>query len=212
MKVNYQIEMERELAGIEASGARPRLLLHSCCAPCSSAVLERLTHFFDIAVYYYNPNIDTREEFERRAAEQRRLIGALPREGGIEFIPGAYEPEAFYEICRGHEADPEGGERCTRCFRLRLGMAARLAAARGDDYYTTTLTISPLKDAQRLNLIGFEQGRQAGVPWLPADFKKKDGYRRSCALSELYGLYRQDYCGCMFSRRRDFVPAGRRDG
>lgn len=206
MKINYQIEMERELARIAASGARPRLLLHSCCAPCSSAVLERLTQSFDIAVFYYNPNIAPAGEFQRRALEQRRLIDALPRAGRIEYIPGEYDPEAFYEACRGHEDDPEGGERCARCFRLRLSRTAALAAERGDDYFATTLTISPLKDAQRLNAIGMALAGEAGVRWLPADFKKKDGYRRSCALSEQYGLYRQDYCGCVFSRRRDFNP------
>ena len=209
MKVNYQIEMERELARIARSGARPRLLLHSCCAPCSSAVLERLTEAFDIAVFYYNPNIAPEAEFIRRAKEQQRLIAELPHAGSIEFILGEYKPEDFYEVCRGHEDDPEGGERCARCFRLRLGKAAELAASRGDDYFTTTLTISPLKDAQLLNAIGKALSADCGVPWLPADFKKKDGYRRSCALSEQYGLYRQDYCGCVFSRRRDYRPPGR---
>ena len=209
MKTNYQLEMERVLARIKASGARPRLLLHSCCAPCSSAVLERLTHFFDIAVFYYNPNIAPAEEFERRAAEQIRLAEVLPHEGRLEVLRGAYDPEAFYAACRGHEDDPEGGERCARCFRLRLGETARIAAQRGDDFFATTLSISPLKDAQRLNAIGLELAREAGVDWLPADFKKKDGYRRSCELSAQYGLYRQDYCGCVFSRRRDFRPPGR---
>jgi len=209
MKINYQLEMERELARIAASGTRPRLLLHSCCAPCSSAVLERLTGAFDIAVFYYNPNIAPAEEFERRAAEQRRLIEAMPKAGSIEFIPGRYDPEAFYAACRGHEDDPEGGERCARCFRLRLSEAARQAAARGDDYFTTTLTISPLKDAQRLNAIGLEVSAESGVAWLPSDFKKRDGYRRSCELSEQYGLYRQDYCGCVFSRRRDYAPSAK---
>ena len=209
MKINYQLEMDREIARIERAGVRPRLLLHSCCAPCSSAVLERLTRTFDIAVYYYNPNIAPAEEFERRVAEQIRLVAELPAESGIEVIRGEYEPEAFYAACRGHEDDPEGGERCARCFRLRLESTARLAASRGDDYFTTTLTISPLKDAQRLNAIGFDLSEAYGVPWLPADFKKKNGYRRSCELSAQYGLYRQDYCGCVFSRRRDFRPPDR---
>ena len=204
MKINYQIEMERELARIARSGARPRLLLHSCCAPCSSAVLERLNDTFDIAVFYYNPNIAPEAEFVRRAEEQRRLIDALPHAGKIEFIQGEYAPEVFYEACRGHEDDPEGGERCTRCFRLRLSRAAALAAQRGDNYFATTLSISPLKDAQRLNAIGLELSAGCGVSWLPADFKKKDGYRRSIELSAQYDLYRQDYCGCVFSRRRDF--------
>ena len=205
MKRNYQIEMEHVLQGIEASGRRPTLLLHSCCAPCSSYVLECLNRAFDIDVFYYNPNIAPAEEFERRAEEQIRLAEALPHEGRIEVIRGAYDPQVFYDAVRGHEDDPEGGARCAICFRLRLAEAAKLAAERGDDYFTTTLTISPLKDAQLLNAIGFELSEQYGVPWLPSDFKKKNGYRRSCELSQIYGLYRQDYCGCVFSRRRDFV-------
>ena len=205
MKINYQLEMERVLADLAEVGSRPRLLLHSCCAPCSSAVLERLNKTFDICVYYYNPNISPAEEFEHRVLEQIRLAQAMPHEGRIEVIRGEYDPQVFYDAVKGHEDDPEGGARCAICFRLRLQEAARLAARRGDDYFTTTLTISPLKDAQLLNAIGFELSAENGVPWLPSDFKKKNGYRRSCELSEAYGLYRQDYCGCVFSRRRDFV-------
>ena len=206
MKVNYQLEMERELRKIEAEGARPRLFLHSCCAPCSSYVLEALNRAFDITVFYYNPNIAPAEEYERRLAEQIRLASELPHIGEIEVVGGTYEPEAFYAACKGHEDDPEGGERCEHCFRLRLGETARRAAERGADYFTTTLSISPLKDAQLLNRIGMELSGEVGVSWLPADFKKKNGYRRSCELSAEYGLYRQDYCGCVFSRRRDYRP------
>lgn len=209
MKINHQIEMERELARIAASGVRPRLLLHSCCAPCSSHVLECLNPAMDIAVFYYNPNIAPAAEFERRAAEQARLAAAMPHAGSIEVLRGPYEPERFYEAVRGHEDDPEGGARCKICFRLRLRETALLALQRGDDYFTTTLTISPLKDAQLLNAIGRALSDETGVKWLPADFKKKNGYRRSCELSAQYGLYRQDYCGCVFSRRRDFRPGGR---
>ena len=209
MKRNYQIELERELQRIEASGRRPSLLLHSCCAPCSSYVLEYLSRTFDITVFYYNPNIAPAEEFERRVAEQIRLARELPHAGRIDVIRGEYDPQVFYDAVRGHEDDPEGGARCALCFRLRLAEAARLARERGDDYFTTTLTISPLKDAQRLNAIGMALSAETGVPWLPCDFKKKNGYRRSCELSEQYGLYRQDYCGCVFSRRRDYVPPGR---
>ena len=205
MKHNYQIEMERELQRIGAEGRRPSLLLHSCCAPCSSAVLERLNRTFDITIFYYNPNIAPAEEYERRVAEQIRLARALPHEGRIDVIRGEYDPQVFYDAVRGHEDDPEGGARCAICFRLRLQEAAKLAARRGDDCFTTTLTISPLKDAHLLNAIGFELGGQSGVMWLPSDFKKKNGYKRSCELSEIYGLYRQDYCGCVFSRRRDFI-------
>ena len=210
MKENYQLELERELARIEASGVRPRLLLHSCCAPCSSYVLEYLNNWFDIDLYFYNPNIAPREEFDRRVAELIRLTSSLPHEGRFEVIPGPYEEEAFLAACKGHEEDPEGGARCERCFRLRLGRTAKLAAERGSDYFATTLTISPLKNARLLNEIGEELAGQFGVPWLYSDFKKKNGYKRSCELSELYGLYRQDYCGCIFSRReRDARVAAR---
>lgn len=213
MKINYQIEMERELARIAAGGNRPRLLLHSCCAPCSSFVLERLNPVFDISVFYYNPNIAPREEFLRRVDEQQRLIDALPHEGLLELIPGEYDDTAFYALAKGLENAPEGGERCTRCFRLRLERSAQVAKEGGFDYFTTTLSISPLKDAQRLNAIGEEFAAQYGVPYLFSDFKKKNGYKRSCELSELYGLYRQDYCGCIYSRmERDRRMNGRENG
>ena len=201
MNVNYNLEMERELARIAASGARPRLLLHSCCAPCSSYVLECLNAAFDICVFYYNPNIAPAEEFERRAEEQQRLIAALPHQGSIEFLRGDYDPQVFYDAVKGHEDDPEGGARCAICFRLRLREAAKLAARRGDDYFTTTLTISPMKDAQVLNEVVQEQCDIYGIKRLPSDFKKKGGYKRSIELSAEYNLYRQNYCGCVYSRR-----------
>ena len=212
MKINYQIEMERELARIAETGRRPRLLLHSCCAPCSSYVLETLSRAFDITVFYYNPNIFPAEEFERRVAEQRRLVEALPHEGLIDVFRGKYEPERFLALCRGHEKDPEGGARCEICFRLRLGETARVARMLGAEYFTTTLTISPLKDAQLLNAIGKELSAETGVPWLCSDFKKRNGYKRSCELSAEYGLYRQDYCGCPFSKaERDAREAAKRE-
>lgn len=201
MKVNYQIEMERELKRIEAQGVRPRLLLHSCCAPCSSYVLELLNRHFDITVFYYNPNIAPEEEFRYRAEEQRRLIEQLPHEGEMTLKVGDYDADIFEALAKGLEEVPEGGERCTRCFRLRLGKTAQMARDGGYDYFTTTLSISPLKDAQRLNTIGGELAQQYGVPYLFSDFKKKNGYRRSCELSQIYGLYRQDYCGCVYSKQ-----------
>ena len=201
MKTNYQIEMERELARLAEWPRRPRLLLHGCCAPCSSYVLEALTPAFDIDVFYYNPNIAPRAEFDRRARELDRLAAALPHGNALRVIVGDYDNEAFMAMCRGHEGDPEGGARCALCFRMRLEASAKLAARLGCDYFTTTLTISPLKDAQLLNAIGAEQGRREGVAWLWSDFKKKNGYKRSCELSLEYGLYRQDYCGCVFSKR-----------
>ncbi len=200
MKINYQIEMERELKRIGQQGRRPRLLLHSCCAPCSSAVLEQLTKVFDITVFFYNPNIAPEAEFVHRVEEQQRFIAELPHEGRIDLIRGEYDDDTFYALAKGLEEIPEGGERCTRCFRLRLGKTAQMAAEGGYDYFTTTLSISPLKDAQRLNTIGKELSEQFGVAYLFSDFKKKNGYKRSCELSQEYGLYRQDYCGCVYSK------------
>lgn len=200
MKLNYQIEMEKELKRIAAQGRRPRLLLHSCCAPCSSYVLESLNQVFDITVFYYNPNIAPEEEFLRRAEEQRRLIADLPHQGVMEMLQGEYDAKTFYELAKGLEEVPEGGERCTRCFELRLGRTARAAKEGGFDYFTTTLSISPLKDAQRLNAIGGRLAGEWGVPYLFSDFKKKNGYKRSCELSAEYDLYRQDYCGCIYSK------------
>ena len=199
-RINYQRQLEEQLARIEENGARPRLLLHSCCAPCSSYVLEYLDRWFDITAYYYNPNIAPREEFDRRSAELVRLVQAMPHQGDMRVIVGDYVPELFYSACRGHEADPEGGERCRICFELRLAEAAKMAAREGCDCFTTSLTISPLKNADLLNAIGEAAGKAAGVAWLPSDFKKKNGYKRSCELSREYELYRQDYCGCVFSR------------
>ena len=212
MKINYQLEMEREFKRIEAAGVRPRLLLHSCCAPCSSAVLEVLTARFDIDLLYYNPNITPESEFEHRVSELQRLVAEMPHDGKISVIRGDYDPRVFYEAVRGHEDDPEGSARCAICFRLRLKEAARVARERGSDYFGTTLTISPLKDAQLLNAIGKKLSTSCGVRWLPSDFKKKDGYRRSCVLSEQYGLYRQDYCGCEFSKRRDYIGFRSKNG
>ena len=199
-KINYQIEMEKELRAIQARGQRPLLALHSCCAPCSSAVLERLNAHFRIALYYYNPNISPEAEFRHRGEEQRRLVRQMPLADDLTVAEGPYEPERFYELVRGHEGDPEGGARCGICFEMRLRSTAEFAKRIGADYFTTTLSISPLKDAQRLNAIGRALAEEYGVKYLFSDFKKRDGYRRSCALSEEYGLYRQDFCGCAFSR------------
>lgn len=198
--LNYQIEMERELAEIRNSGLRPLLVLHACCAPCSSAVLERLSSDFRIIVFFYNPNIAPEAEFLRRADEEERLV----REMGLKDIRvarGEYDAEVFYAAVRGHENDSEGGERCGICFRQRLEATARYAVQVGADYFTTSLTISPLKDARRLNELGAQVAAQYGVKYLYSDFKKKNGYARSLELSRQYALYRQDYCGCVFSRR-----------
>ena len=198
---NYQHELEAVIKENESKSRVPRLLLHSCCAPCSSYVLEYLSDYFEITVFYYNPNISPAEEYEKRAAEQQHLIRELPAKHPIHLVVGAYEPERFYAVSLGLEQVPEGGERCFRCFRLRLEEAAKMAAEGGFDYFATTLTISPLKNAQKLNEIGEELSELYKVEHLPSDFKKKNGYKRSVELSALYGLYRQNYCGCVFSKR-----------
>lgn len=198
---NYQRELEAVIKENESKSRVPRLLLHSCCAPCSSYVLEYLSDYFEITVFYYNPNISPAEEYEKRAAEQQHLIRELPAKHPIHLVVGAYEPERFYAVSRGLEQVPEGGERCFRCFRLRLEEAAKMAAEGGFDYFATTLTISPLKNAQKLNEIGEELSELYKVEHLPSDFKMKNGYKRSVELSALYGLYRQNYCGCVFSKR-----------
>lgn len=210
-KRNYQKELERVIQDFPGEEEAPSLFLHSCCAPCSSYVLEYLSKYFRITVFYYNPNIYPETEYQARVAEQERLIGEMNernkkaedriRWNPIAFLAGNYDPAEFFSAVKGLEAEPEGGKRCTECFKLRLFEAARLAKAGGFDYFTTTLTISPLKDAERLNAIGEEAGRELGVKFLPSDFKKKNGYKRSTELSREYGLYRQDYCGCVFSRR-----------
>ncbi|MEQ2563127.1 epoxyqueuosine reductase QueH [Ventrimonas sp. CLA-AP-H27] len=198
---NYQRELETVIKENESKSRVPRLLLHSCCAPCSSYVLEYLSDYFEITVFYYNPNISPAEEYEKRAAEQKHLIQELPAKHPIHLVVGAYEPERFYAVSRGLEMVPEGGERCFQCFRLRLEEAAKMAAEGGFDYFATTLTISPLKNAQKLNEIGEELSEIYKVEHLPSDFKKKNGYKRSVELSAQYGLYRQNYCGCVFSKR-----------
>ena len=212
-KRNYQKELDRILEHLEAGGERPRLLLHSCCGPCSSYVLEYLSQYFDIVLLYYNPNIAPSEEYAQRVKEQKRLIEDMKERGdlsgNVEFVEGSYLPEEFYQAVKGHEQDREGGERCFICYRLRLLEAARQAKALDCRYFTTTLSISPLKNAQKLNEIGEEISRQAGVEYLVSDFKKRDGYKRSTELSAKYGLYRQDYCGCVFSRRERMNESSR---
>lgn len=198
---NFQKEMEMTIRQNEEKGNVPSLFLHSCCAPCSSYVLEYLSSFFNITVFYYNPNIFPAEEYKERAGEVERLIKELSTVRPIRFICGEYGPETFFNAVKGHEMDEEGGARCEICFRLRLKEAARLAAEGGYDYFTTTLSISPLKNAVLLNEIGEEMGRGFGVRYLNSDFKKKNGYKRSTELSAEHHLYRQNYCGCVFSKR-----------
>ena len=199
-KINYNLEMEREITRLQRAERRPVLVLHSCCAPCSSAVLERLHEAFELVVFYYNPNISPEAEFRHRADEQKRLVEEMPLHEDTRVVEGEYDPQRFYELVRGHEEDPEGGERCGICFEMRLRKTAEYARSIGAEYFTTTLSISPLKNAQRLNELGRAIAGEFGLNYLLSDFKKKDGYRRSCVLSEEHGLYRQDFCGCVFSK------------
>ncbi|MGN0425425.1 MAG: epoxyqueuosine reductase QueH [Acetatifactor sp.] len=197
---NYQKELEKILEQLQGA---PRLFLHSCCAPCSSYVLEYLKQYFQITVFYYNPNISEQQEYRKRVEEQKRLIAAFNALGlgyPIRIREGEYEPERFFEIAKGYEDCKEGGERCFRCFELRLRETARQAAAGDYDYFCTTLTISPLKNASKLNEIGEALAGEYQIPWLPSDFKKKNGYKRSVELSAEYELYRQNFCGCGFSK------------
>lgn len=200
-QMNYQKELEKILAGLGAQA--PRLFLHSCCAPCSSYCLEYLCQYFRITVFYYNPNISSEEEYRKRVKEQKRLIASYNNEKKgypISIVEGDYEPSKFYEIAKGYENCAEGGERCFRCFELRLRETAVRARKEDYDYFATTLTISPLKNAAKLNEIGQALSEEYGIPWLPSDFKKKNGYKRSVELSAAYDLYRQDYCGCAYSK------------
>lgn len=200
MKVNYYKQMESELDRITAAGKTPRLLLHSCCAPCSSAVLELLSKYFDITVFYYNPNIDPFDEYKRRVEEQQRFIAGLDNINPIRFVEGQYDTEAFERIAVGREQEKEGGMRCSLCYRLRLSISAEYAKAHDFDYFTTTLSVSPHKNAAVLNEIGQALMSEHEIAYLFSDFKKKEGYKRSIQLSNEYGLYRQDYCGCRYSK------------
>ncbi len=179
----------------------PTLLLHSCCAPCSSAVITALSGFFRITVFYYNPNIDEREEYLRRAAEQQRLIREMRTVYPVDFLEGLYEREAFLAGAQPLSEESEGGKRCTFCYALRLAAAARQAAELASDFFTSTLTISPMKDAALINKLGEAAAKKNGARWLPSDFKKKNGFKRSVELSGEYNLYRQDWCGCSFSKQ-----------
>lgn len=208
---NYQKMLDQEIRSITAAQTVPHLFLHSCCGPCSSYVIEYLSQYFRITVFYYNPNIFPDEEYRKRVEEQKEFIRRFPAKHPVSFVEGDFEKELFYDAARGLEKEPEGGKRCEACFALRLRKTARAAAMAGADYFTTTLTISPLKNAQLLNGIGQQAGEECGVAWLPSDFKKKGGYLRSVELSREYNMYRQDYCGCVFSREERERIRARRD-
>ena len=200
-KRNYQKELDAVIEQVTKEGRVPSLLLHSCCGPCSSYVLEYLSRYFAITVFYYNPNIYPPEQYEHRVKEQQRFIAECTFDHPVQFVAGDYEPELFYDAVRTLEDCPEGGERCFVCYRLRLAEAAKLADELGCDYFTTTLSISPHKNAAKLNEIGEELAGITKARHLPSDFKKRGGYKRSVELSAEHGMYRQDYCGCVFSKR-----------
>ena len=200
-KRNYQKELDAVIEQVTKEGRVPSLLLHSCCGPCSSYVLEYLSRYFAITVFYYNPNIYPPEEYEHRVKEQQRFIAECTFDHPVQFVAGDYEPERINEAGRTLEDCPEGGERCFVCYRLRLAEAAKLADELGCDYFTPTLSISPHKNAAKLNEIGEELAGITKARHLPSDFKKRGGYKRSVELSAEHGMYRQDYCGCVFSKR-----------
>ena len=202
MKQNYQKQMDAVVASLP-QGERPRLLLQSCCGPCSSYVLEALTPYFRVTVLYYNPNIQPRAEYDLRLENQRKIIAALPTPSAVDILECDYDGEKYDAAVKGLESEPEGGARCTVCFRLRLEETAKRASELCYDWFCTTLTVSPHKDAERLNQIGKALGERYGVPFLPSDFKKREGYKRSIQLSKEYELYRQDYCGCLYSKSKE---------
>lgn len=200
-KINYQKILDEIIEENSKNGVVPKLLLHACCAPCSSYCLEYLSQYFEVTVFYFNPNISLKEEYEYRLKEEKRLISLMDFKNPVKIIESTYNPNDFYTAVKGLEKEPEGGKRCEKCFRLRLEASAKEAETLGCAYFATTLTISPLKNAQLINTIGEELGQQYGVKWLFSDFKKREGYKRSIILSKKYDLYRQNYCGCIFSKK-----------
>lgn len=199
-KRNFQKELDKIIAKNESAGRLPSLLLHSCCAPCSSYCIEYLSRYFKITVFYYNPNISEEQEYRKRVKEQMRLIASMPVQHPVSFVEGDYHPEEFFAMAKGLEHCPEGGERCFLCYEMRLRAAALKAKELGADYFATTLSISPLKNAEKINEIGERLSGELGIAYLVSDFKKREGYKRSIELSKEYGLYRQNFCGCAFSK------------
>ena len=198
-KINYQKALDELLENLPSG---TRLLLHSCCAPCSSYVISYLANYLDITVFYYNPNITERDEYLKRAAEQKRLISEMETPHRVDFLEGEYDGKVFFDAVRGLEGCLEGGDRCKVCYRLRLEETFKKANELGYDYFSTTLTISPLKNAQAINEIGYALAESGKAKWLPSDFKKNEGYKKSIELSKKYSLYRQNYCGCIYSKRQ----------
>ncbi len=203
MKINYQLLCDEKIKELTPNGKRPRLLLHSCCGPCSSYVLEYLSAFFDITVLFFNPNIYPEDEYEKRLLEQKKLIELMSFENPVSLLTVPYDYSEFLTYSNGLESEKEGGARCTECFRLRLLRCAQIAKEKVFDVFATTLSVSPHKNAELLNSIGKELSVKYGVAYLPSDFKKREGYKRSIELSKKYGIYRQEYCGCEFSLPRE---------
>lgn len=199
-KRNFQKEMDKLIEQNKKDGLTPSLLLHSCCAPCSSYVLEYLSQYFNITVLYYNPNISPKEEYVCRLNEEKRLIKEMTFKNPVKILDCDYNVDEFFAVAKGFEKEPEGGKRCEKCFDLRLDFTAKTAKENGFDYFATTLTISPLKNANLINEIGEKLAEKYSVKYLCSDFKKKEGYKRSITLSKEYNLYRQNYCGCIFSK------------
>ncbi len=197
--MNYSVILEDTLKNLDS---KKKLLLHACCAPCSSYVIEYLTKYFDITILYYNPNIDTLEEFNHRLGELERFVKEFKTSNKVEVVSLGYNSYEYLDAVKGLEHEKEGGKRCIECFKLRLKKAALYALEHDFDYFTTTLTISPLKSSKLLNEIGHDLEKEYGIKYLYSDFKKKEGYKRSIVLSREYNLYRQDYCGCKFSKER----------
>lgn len=195
--INYQLETDRIIKSLDCA---PTLFLHACCAPCSSYVLEYLTEHFNVTVFFYNPNITEKEEYEKRKNELKRLIAEKPFRYPVKMIDGDYSPQLFFDMAKGKEQVPEGGERCFLCYEMRLKETARLAKELQYEYFCTTLSVSPHKNAVKLNELGAEYSKKYDIPYLYSDFKKRNGYKRSIELSAEYGLYRQNYCGCVYSR------------
>lgn len=199
--INYQKQLDALLLQVEKEEKVPTLLMHSCCAPCSSYCISYLAQYMKITIYYYNPNITEETEYKKRVEEQKRLIRSLPVKYPVDFVEGPYEPQEFYKIAKGYETCKEGGERCFACYRLRLRQSVQYASSHGYDYITTTLSVSPHKNAQKLNEIGMKLAEEiGGTTYLCSDFKKKGGYQKSVELSKEYDLYRQSYCGCVYSK------------
>ena len=197
--MNYQVVLDETLKKLDG---KKKLLLHACCAPCSSYVIEYLSEYFDITILYYNPNIDTEEEFNHRLSELKRFVSEFKTKNKVEVISLGYDNQEYLDEVEGLEEEKEGGSRCYKCFKLRLTKSCLYAKNNNFDYFTTTLTISPLKNSRILNEIGHDLEQEYGINYLYSDFKKREGYKRSIVLSHEYNLYRQDYCGCKFSKNR----------